>query len=113
MAVQAQRVPQPPGIQMVGFGPAGRLALTVTLPSHRMHRENRVLALQELIDRSSLAGFDGHSQVGPGRGFLGKAFPTLGRVFEFKISNDFAFPIYDHYRVVLFSPIEASVMCEL
>src|SRR6185295_5421894 len=78
-----------------------------------MHGIDDVFPLQELIDRSSLAGFDGHRQIWPGGGFFGKALPAFQGGSEFKVSHDASFGIHNHYGVVVFSPIEASVMREV
>ncbi len=113
VTVHTQSIGQGPGIQVIGLGAAGRFALAVALGRYRMHRVNGVAPLQELIDRSSLAGFDGHRQVGPGRGLLDKALPAFQRVLEFKVRHDASLAVDDHHSMVVFGPIEAGVMREV
>src|SRR5690606_35465213 len=75
-----------------------------------MHRIHGVSALQELIDRSSLTGLNGHSQIGPGSRFVCTTLPALQRMIEFEIGHNLAFGIHNQHSVVVFSPIETSVM---
>jgi hypothetical protein len=110
VAVDAEGVGQAPGIEVIGLGAAGGLAFAITFRGHRIDRIEGIGALQELIDRGALVGFDRHGQVGPGGGFLLKGVPAFQRVFEFKIGNDFALRIDDDQGVVIAGPIEAGVV---
>src|SRR5262249_3618127 len=94
-------------------GATGRFALTVSLRGYRMNRVDCVFPLQELIDRSSLAGFDADRQLGPSRGFFGKALPPFSGVFELKVRNQGTCRINNHHAMVIFGPIETGVMREV
>lgn len=110
MAVHSQRIGQPPGIEVVGLGAARGFAFTIALRRYRMDRIDGVSPLQELIDRRALAGFNGHGQVRPSRGFFDKLLPAFQRMIEFKVGDDVPFGVDDEQGMVIFSPIEAGVV---
>jgi hypothetical protein len=78
-----------------------------------MQGEDGVSPLEELIDRSSPAGFDGHSQVGPDGGLLHKTLPAFQRMFELEVSDNSACLVYNNDGVMVLGPIKASIMREI
>ncbi len=66
--------------------------------------------LEELIHRSSLVGFDGHSQVRPGCRFFAETFPAFRRVFELEVGDDFSLHVHNDYSMVIARPIQAGIV---
>ena len=60
VTIQAEGIRQTPGIQPIGLGPTGRLALPVGFAAHRGNRINRDPAFQQLLDHHALAGLQTH-----------------------------------------------------
>src|SRR5579883_3263773 len=78
-----------------------------------MHGVDGVLPLEELIDRSSPAGFDGHRQVRPGGGLLHKALPAFQRMLKLEVSDNGSCPVDNDDGVMVPGPVKASIMREI
>ena len=113
IAIHAQCIGQTPGIQMIGLGAAGRFALAITMGRDRVDWIDGIAVLEELIDGSSLAGFDRDGQGRPGGRLLAKARPAFQGVLELKVRDDLSVAVDDDHRMVVASPVEAGVVGEV
>jgi len=110
LAVDAQRVGQRPGIEMVGLVAAGSLALPIAPGAVRIDRIDRAAPLQELVHSRALAGFDGHGHGGIVLDPAAKLVPTLQGVWKAKLGDDLPLAVHDDYIRVIAGPIEAGVV---
>src|SRR5215211_1581074 len=95
---------------MISLGAAGGFAFAITFRGHRVNGINGIAALEKLIDRSSLVGFDGDGQVGPGGCLFLEALPAFQRVLELKIGNDLSLAVDDDDSMMIAGPVEAGVV---
>jgi len=69
--------------------------------------------LQELIDRSSVAGLDGHRQMWPSGGFLFEALPAFGGMLKLQLGHDLSLGVDDDDPMMVFRPIKPTEVNQL
>ena len=80
-AIQAQGVGKTPGVQVIALGPAGSFSISVRSSRSGVQRINCAIGrLEQLVDDSALAGFDGHCQRYITGGLLTPLLPAFKRM---------------------------------
>ena len=115
VAVGSQAIGKTPGVQTVGFGSAGGLALPIGFGALGVHGENGCPALQQPFHGRPAAGFQGDAHSRIGLHALLPLLPTRRRVGEGQIGNHLTFQVNNHDIVMIFRPVqtgEVSQFCK-